>query len=165
MRQIFVNRNRRRTMRSLIASVVLGVTTLTGTLALPAQADASWLSEALHQRFDPAYPRCYGDGSYGATPYADYGYAAPEYIYSMPGYAVPYYTPGYVTPGYGFGFNLGYAGSNRGYYGSYQPYDQPYRGGYGRWDGGDRRGYRGGYGRHEHDHHGHHEHHEHHHHR
>jgi hypothetical protein len=81
-------------MRSFITSAVLGLAVLGGTVALPAKANASWLSEALHQRFDPAY---YGPAysSYSPLPYT---YNAPDYY--VPGYSY-YYTPGYTyySPG------------------------------------------------------------------
>lgn len=122
-------------MRSLLTSAVLGSVALGASLALPAKADASWLSQALHQVFDPGYYGPY----YGGPAYGAYGpgYYSPGYGYYTPGYAIPYVAP-YSVPFYGHrhygGYygHRGYAGWNRG------------------WHGGYRGGYRGGYGHHHH---------------
>ena len=53
----------------------------------PSQARASWLSEWLHQQFDPVY--------YGTT------YYAPAYGYFTP-YRSFYYAPGYYRGWYGY---------------------------------------------------------------
>src|SRR5437588_1907654 len=69
------------TMRSIITSVLLGLGALGVTAATPASSQASWLSEALHRRYDPAY--------YGPSYYAPaYPYDGPVYYDSYP---APYY--------------------------------------------------------------------------
>src|SRR5437588_4473006 len=85
------------TMRSIITSVLLGLGALGVTAATPASSQASWLSEAMHRRYDPGY---YGAYSYApAYPYNapvyDYSYSAPNYD----GYAAPYYDT-YAAPYY-----------------------------------------------------------------
>jgi len=124
-------------MRSLIASAVLGLAALGGTLALPAKADASWLSEALHGNFDPAYSGYYAPG-YG---YSDY-YGVPPYEYGVytPGYSY-YYSPGYVVP-YVAPYRYPWYGGR--YYGGHHGY----RRWHGGWHGGYRGGYHGGHGHH-----------------
>jgi hypothetical protein len=92
-------------MRSIITSVLLGLGALGITAATPASSQASWLSEALHRRYDPDY--------YGAYYYAPaYPYDGPAYDYSYPapyydGYAAPYYAPYgayyYGGPSYRYG--------------------------------------------------------------
>ena len=42
-------------MRSLLLSVALGLGALGVIGATPSRADASWLSQALHARYDPYY--------------------------------------------------------------------------------------------------------------
>ena len=84
-------------MRSIITSVLLGLGALGITAATPASSQASWLSEAMHRRYDPGY---YGAYYYApAYPYSgpvyDYSYSAPYYD----GYAAPYYDT-YATPYY-----------------------------------------------------------------
>jgi hypothetical protein len=138
----------------MLATAVLGLATLGGSLALPAKADASWLSEALHRRFDPGYYGSYDPGSYGSyysgpasgsygfdyytpgyTYPPTYGYATtPGFSYYTPGYAVPYVAP-YRTPYYG-----------PRSYGGYRSYGGWHRG----WNGGYRGGHSGGYGQHHH---------------
>ena len=51
-------------MRSLITSLLLGVGALGISAATPASSQASWLSESLHRRYDPAY--YYGPAYYYA---------------------------------------------------------------------------------------------------
>jgi hypothetical protein len=70
-------------MRSLLVAAALGLGSLGLIGATPSQANASWLSEALHARFDPNY--------YG-TP--AYGYYGPDYVAPPSYYSAPYYQPG-----------------------------------------------------------------------
>ena len=72
-------------MRTLIPSVALSVGALVGLA--PAKAEASWLSQALHARYDPYY---YGGPSYYYAPAYDYS-DAPAYY----DYGTPYYVPSY----------------------------------------------------------------------
>jgi hypothetical protein len=69
-------------MRSIITSVLLGIGALGVTAATPALSKASWLSEAMHRRYDPSYYR-----RYEYAPAYSY-YDGPAYYDS---YAVPYY--------------------------------------------------------------------------
>jgi len=101
-------------MRSIVAPALLGLATLGGTLALPAKADASWLSEALHGYFDPGYYGAYYPGYYDS-----YGYYTPGYSYYTPGYRYDY-SPGYVVPYYGprsYGGSRWHGGWHRGWHG------------------------------------------------
>src|SRR5262249_62252085 len=81
-------------MRSLLLSAVLGVASLGVLAAAPAKAEASWLSQALHTMFDPAYY----DGPYCYAPGYPYGYYAPGYGYFMPGYEYVPSTTYYYAP-------------------------------------------------------------------
>jgi hypothetical protein len=74
-------------MRSIITSVLLGVGALGISAVTPAQSQASWLSRAVHRRYDPAY--------YGPN------YYAPGYAY----YDGPVYYDTYPVPygGYYYG--------------------------------------------------------------
>src|SRR5262249_36119380 len=105
-------------MKALLLAAALGV----GVLSLaPAHADASWLSQALHARYDP-YPY----GGYYAPPACDY--SAPTYVYPRYDYyyAPPahYYSAPYYRPGVSF-----YWGGGHRYYGHWG-------GHYGGWHGG-----------------------------
>jgi hypothetical protein len=85
-------------MKSLLVAAALGLGSLGLVGLTPAKADASWLSEALHRRYDPGYY------AYYAPPVYDYGdyygpstsyYVDPGYVYPPPTvyYSTPYYTP------------------------------------------------------------------------
>ena len=98
--------------------------------AFPAQSQASWLSEALHRRFDPGYydyyaAPVYDYGSYYAPPVYEYEYVAPTYVAPPVYYSSPYYVTG---PSF-------YWWSGPRYYGHYHGY----RGG---WHGGHRHHHR-----------------------
>jgi hypothetical protein len=90
-------------MRSFITSALLGLGALGITAAVPAQAQASWLSEALHRRYDPNY------GSYYAAPAYPYD-SGPVYVYP-PAYYPPdgtyYYGPSYYGGSYYRGGDYG----------------------------------------------------------
>jgi hypothetical protein len=106
-------------MKSLIVAAALGLGSLGLIGATPAKANASWLSQALHARFDPYY--------YG-------GYYAPGYVY--PSYN--YYSPTYVYPGYGYNYRPGVSfwwGSgprySRGWHGHWHGHRNAWHGGHG----------------------------------
>jgi hypothetical protein len=66
--------------------------------AVPSPSRASWLSEFLHQRYDPGYydyyaPPVYDGGTYYYAPPA-YGYYAPTYVSPPVYYSEPYYVTG-----------------------------------------------------------------------
>jgi hypothetical protein len=132
---------RRRVMRKFLFSALAAV-----LLAVPAtatNAQASWLSQWLHTRFDPTYNSGY---YYYPDPYA---YQPAPYYYTSNYYPVPApvytYTPTYydtyVSPYY-----VPYATYSRP--GWYRPY---YRG-HESWYGGHWTGWRGGHEVHEHHH-------------
>ncbi len=120
-------------MKSLFLAAALGAVGLLGLA--PAPAHASWLSEALHRRFDPAYYYAAPvyDYSYYYTPAYDYGYYSPpayDYEYVYPSYG--YY---YSAPAFYFSVPLGWHhhdhwwGGPR-YYGHWHDYDH-WHGGHG----------------------------------
>jgi hypothetical protein len=74
-------------MKSLLLAGALGLGLIGVT---PSQAHASWLSEALHARYDPY---CYGAYYPPANAYPNYGYYAAPYYYS-PGVSF-HWRPGY----------------------------------------------------------------------
>src|SRR5579884_1989272 len=87
---------RREAMRTLMLSAALSVAALVGLA--PAKADASWLSEYLHARFDPDYY----SPAYSYAPAYDYPYSyAPAYEED---YVTPYYVPSYTyyVPSYSY---------------------------------------------------------------
>ena len=92
-------------MKSLIVSAALGLGALGLVGLTPSKAQASWLSEALHARFDPAYGYSYYNyaPAYG-YPYYDYPYgtyySGPTYYYGVP-YGSYWYGPRYYRPWYG----------------------------------------------------------------
>ena len=88
-------------MRSLLVAAALGLGLLGLIGATPSQANASWLSEALHARFDPNY---YGTPAYG---YYGLDYVVPPIYYSA-----PYYQPGVSS----------YWGGGPRYYGHWHGY-------------------------------------------
>ena len=94
-------------MRSMIASAVLGLSALGASVALPAKADASWLSQALRANFDAGYyPPAYSyyGPAYGVYPAPSYGYATPYVVpYQSYGYGSRYYSaqPWYGSRSYG----------------------------------------------------------------
>jgi hypothetical protein len=100
-------------MKSLFVAAALGLGSLGLIGATPSQANASWLSQALHAQFDPNY--------YG-------GYYAPGYVY--PGYS--YYSPTYVYPSYGYYSAPYYSPGVSFWWGSGPRY---YRGWHGHWNG------------------------------
>jgi hypothetical protein len=75
-------------MRRLIGTALVAVAL---AFAVPSAARASWLSEYLHQRFDPV---------------PTYPYYNPAYSdYYAPDYTVPYYY-GYEWPSYGYTYGV-----------------------------------------------------------
>jgi hypothetical protein len=120
-------------MRSWISSALLGTAVLGASAALPAKADASWLSEALNQTIDPYYGAPYG------PVYPAYGpdYWAPGYSFYTPGYS--YYVPGYVAPyvPYRAWYGHRYYGSpwhgyrNHGHHAGYRGWHGGWHGGHG----------------------------------
>lgn len=73
-------------MRKLLVSFLLATAPLVGLALLPRPAQASWLSQYLHQRFGPTY-----------APYSPgYGYYQPGSRYYEPGPS--YYPPPSWTP-------------------------------------------------------------------
>src|SRR5262249_29605985 len=127
------------TMKSFVLSAVLGLGALGLVGLTPSKAEASWLSEALHARFDPAY-RGYSYYDYGPAYgyYRDYGYPYGTYYYAPAyDYVVPYrsywYGAGYYRPWYGHGWH-GHGGhewhGGRGWHGGHE-----HHGGHG-WHGG-----------------------------
>jgi hypothetical protein len=103
-------------MRSWIFSAVLGTIVLAANAAMPARAEASWLSHAMHQAFDPNYSVPYGPvyPAYGPDSWAPgYGYYAPEYSYYAPGYYGGYYGPRW----HDYDHHGGYHGGHRGDHG------------------------------------------------
>jgi hypothetical protein len=87
------------TVRKFVLPAVLSA--VAGLAFLPSHAQASWLSEAIHQvRGDYNNPYY---GNYAPQAYPGYDYA-PDYSYYTPNYYVPpvyNYAPSYyVTPGY-----------------------------------------------------------------
>ncbi len=120
-------------MKSLLVAVALGLGSLALIGATPSQAKASWLSEALHARFDPYY---YGD--YPPYVYPDTVYYSPAYVYPYYGYYAPYYSPGvsfYVWPRYGWGRWGGWHGYWGGYRGGWHGYHGGWHGYHGGWHG------------------------------
>jgi hypothetical protein len=92
----------RRSLCSLAAILTLAI-----LAAIPSQARASWLSEALHDYVDRyAAPGYYGpapvygyDPDYVAPPtgyYSYYSYPAYPYTYTAPGYYRPWYRDGHA---------------------------------------------------------------------
>jgi hypothetical protein len=123
-------------MRSLLIPAVAAL----GLALAPANAKASWLSEAIHNlRGDNVYP--------GNVYTPGYGVYAPDYSVYTPGYSV--YTPSY--PAYLPGYVDGYYTTPGIYSYGVVPYRTYYPRYYGGWHG---------YGWHDHhgDHHGHHHH-------
>jgi hypothetical protein len=96
-------------MRSLFLSVALGIGALGLIGATPSRTEASWLSQALHARYDPYY---YGSGYDGG--YYPYSYAYPGYSSYSYGYAYPSYRY-YSRPYYGY-FARPYYGHARSFY-------------------------------------------------
>jgi hypothetical protein len=129
-------------MKSMILSAVLGLGALGLVGATPAKAEASWLSEYLHARFDPTYnaypyyPGYYGD-PYSAPVY-DY-YYAPSYSYGAYWSPPAYYYNLYPAYGYRYGHHSwhGYHGHHGYHHGGHE-----WHGGHS-WHGG-----HGGHGHH-----------------
>jgi hypothetical protein len=126
-------------MKSLFLAAALGALGLIGLA--PAKADASWLSQALHRQFDPAY---YG-GYYGAPVYNyddnayyppayDYGpYASPAYSYDYYYPSYSYYSPAptvYFSVPFGGYYRNGYYWGGPRYYGHWHGYRGGWHGGY-----------------------------------
>jgi hypothetical protein len=115
-------------MRRFMFAAAAGLA-LAFVAAAPARSQASWLSEALHRRFDPGYyaPPVY---SYGGAYYAQpaYDYYAPTYV-APP--AVYYSQPYYYGPGTSF-----YWSSGPRYYGRYNGYRGSWHGDRDGWHGG-----------------------------
>jgi hypothetical protein len=114
-------------MRSAIWAAVVAAATLGGVAATPSNAQASWLSQALHATFDPGYyagPTYYypGYGTYYGPGYGGY-YVEPGYVPYYGSYVTPYYVPyrshswygpRYYRPWYGHGPRYGHHGGWHG---------------------------------------------------
>jgi hypothetical protein len=109
-------------MRSLLLSVALGVGALGLLGATPARSEASWLSEALHARYDPYYYDYYSP----SFVYPDYNYYTPGYVYpNSDNYAYPQYgnySWPYYSPSRSFywgGYRGHWHGDHHGWYGDH----------------------------------------------
>ena len=121
--------------KALFAAVAVAAL---GVLAVaPAQAHASWLSEAIHARLDPVYYPYYPAYDYGYPPVYDYNYYyAPGYDYVPWGGSVYYTTPYYVP------YRSYYWWGGPAYYGGWYGHRGWHHGGYRAWHGGYHRHWR-----------------------